>query len=676
MNRKALFLSALLGLALAGCNNVGGSEEVIARIGDETVYAEDLDLAVKLDPEGRPQVDRIASELFAKSAFVSKAVAEHPELESQWKAYSKSLETRLLTVVYQRFFATECLLFPESELRSYFELHKADFADSTGSVEFLDVRGKVAEALLLSRSAEALAAANNDTLLFLGEFKRRMIDSTSQAIREKFPVTVEKIVPPNPEGYYEAHKEEFKTAHAFEVYHVQMEDSTALAKLFKKPVTSLEKFKEIATKHSENKETAANGGYVGVVKDGFSFPYGIGMVNGLAAAFAGKPEGSISSVLATTRTPGRHVFYLVREIPPEVKPFDRVKGEVINQMKSFGYLDLDSDYVLVSRNGAPVVKERDILQILDEEPGIPKVNRTRSRLVSSLAECFSFAEEARALKLDQSWEYRAFVHQTRVNYITAHYSEMLEHESILPEDSLKAYFEKNGNPIHPQASFEKSKQDISDYLQFPQNVVKYEYFSNYEANKNRSWDDLRKQAFSNNIRRIRKDKIERMRAESWNSAKVTVMRKTLNIKSPTTDVAKMEQDADSLSNAHNYSAAIAMWKKVRDYNPNNDSLFAKATFQIAQLAAEAEQFAQAEMEYKVFLHMWPESPDVEKALFSRGFILNENLHRDTLALEVLEDFQKRFPNSELKESVDWLVDNIKSGGKLAEDLMKKIEAEP
>ena len=248
--------------------------------------------------------------------------------------------------------------------------------------------------------------------------------------------------------------------------------------------------------------------------------------------------------------------------------------------------------------------------------------------------------------------------------------------SILPEDSLKAYFEKNGNPIHPQASFEKSKQDISDYLQFPQNVVKYEYFSNYEANKNRSWDDLRKQAFSNNIRRIRKDKIERMRAESWNSAKVTVMRKTLNIKSPTTDVAKMEQDADSLSNAHNYSAAIAMWKKVRDYNPNNDSLFAKATFQIAQLAAEAEQFAQAEMEYKVFLHMWPESPDVEKALFSRGFILNENLHRDTLALEVLEDFQKRFPNSELKESVDWLVDNIKSGGKLAEDLMKKIEAEP
>ena len=49
--------------------------------------------------------------------------------------------------------------------------------------------------------------------------------------------------------------------------------------------------------------------------------------------------------------------------------------------------------------------------------------------------------------------------------------------------------------------------------------------------------------------------------------------------------------------------------------------------------------------------------------------------RDFSPWEVLEDFQKRFPKSELKESVDWLVENIKSDGKLADDLMKKIEAE-
>ena len=75
------------------------------------------------------------------------------------------------------------------------------------------------------------------------------------------------------------------------------------------------------------------------------------------------------------------------------------------------------------------------------------------------------------------------------------------------------------------------------------------------------------------------------------------------------------------------------------------------------------------------MQVWPDAPETEKVLFSLGFVLSENLKKNDRALEVLEDLQKRFPKSELKESVDWLVENIKSNGKLAEDLMKKIESE-
>lgn len=677
MNKKILFFCSLLGMALAGCNSIGGGEEVIARIDNETVTAEDLELSLKLDPDGRPQVDRIASDLFMKRAFVSKALADHPELEARWAEYSKSLDNRLLTMTYQRFFAMECLLIPETELRSYFDSHRAQFVnDSTPGVEFQDVRGKVAEAVLISRSAEALKAVNNDTALFLANYKRNLVDSTSKAIREAYPYTIEKIVPPNPEGYYEKHKDEFKTVQAFEVYHVQMEDSAALAKLFKKPVTSLEKFKEIATKHSENKETAANGGYVGIVKNGYSLPYGIGIINGLGEALSGKPEGTVSPILATTRTPGRHVFYLVREIPSEVKPFERAKGEVLDRMMSDGFLELDSGYVLASRNGTPLVTEKDILTVMSEEVGVPRDNRTRMRLVTSLSECAAFGDAARALKLDHTWEYKAFVRLARVNYIVSLYTKMLESESPISEDSLKAYFEKNGNPVRPQLSFEESKQDISDYILFPQNILKQAFYFDYEVNSGKSIDDIRKKVFSENIRQFRRNRIDRKRAEAWAAAKVHVYRQSLNIAAPKADLSRMEQTADSLAKAHNYNGAIDQWKEIRFFYPENDSLFAKATLQIAQLETESEKFAPAEAEYNAFLNMWPDSPETEKALFSRGFILNENLHKDTLALQVLEDFQKRFPNSELKESVDWLVNNIKSGGKLAEDLMKKIEAEP
>jgi len=78
-------------------------------------------------------------------------------------------------------------------------------------------------------------------------------------------------------------------------------------------------------------------------------------------------------------------------------------------------------------------------------------------------------------------------------------------------------------------------------------------------------------------------------------------------------------------------------------------------------------------------NVFQENSDFRKELLriigDQGFVLNENLKQNDRALEVLEDFQKRFPKSELKESVDWLVENIKSDGKLADDLMKKIEAE-
>ena len=676
MNKKVLFLCSLCCSALIGCNGIGSGEDRLARVDNETVYVEDLDMAIKLSGTDHKDVEKIATDLLSRAALVSKALEEFPELEPRWEAYSKNLEDRLLTLVYQRFYSMENLTFSDKELRDYFSMHKSEFVKDSGDVEFLDVRGTVAEHLLLTREADKFKEAGSDTVSYLRQYRQNLMETSIKSINEKYPVKIEKIVPPNQEAYYESHKEEFKTALAFEVYHVQMEDSAALAKLFAKPVNSLEQFKEIATKYSENKETAANGGYVGKVKDGFALPYGIGIINGLGSALKGKPEGTISPVLATTRVPGRHVFYLVKEFPPEVKPYDRVKGEVENRMLSAGYLELDSDYVLISKNGKPFVTEKNILQIFEEEPGMPKTNRSRDRFIASLAECASFADEARALKLDRSWEYRAFMRQTRFNYILAHYEQMAPQKGGVPEDSLKAYFEKNGNPVRPDVPFEDSKEDLNDYIQFPENILKHEYYFNYVLYKNRNIEDIRRTVFNMNFRGLRTARKEAKDANVWANANVLLYKKDLPVKQGESLTPEaLIQAADSLYKARAYDASIEKWKKIRDIYPEVDSLYALATYQVAQVEAEAEMFSFAEAEYNAYYRMWPDSPDAEKAMFSRGFILNENLHKDSLALEVLEEFQAKYPNSEMGKDVSWLIDNIKSGGKLAEDLMKKIEAE-
>lgn len=675
MNKKVLFLCSLCCSAFIGCNGIGSGEDRLARVDNETVYVEDLDLAIKISGADRSNLGNTVGDLLARSAKVSKALKDFPELGTRWDAYSKSMEDRLLTLVYQRFYSMECLTYSDADLRNYFNTHKSEFVKDSGDVEFFDVRDKVAEHLLLTREPEKFKEYGTDTAGFIRQYKQDLVTKTIKEVKEKYPVVIEKIVPPDPEGYYEKHKEEFKTALAFEVYHVQMADSAELAKVFSKPVKDLEQFKALATKYSENKETAANGGYVGKVKVGYSLPYGIGIINGLAEALQGKPEGTLSPILGSTRTPGRHVFYLVKEFPPEVKPYDRAKGDVENQMLNVGYLELDSNYVLISKNGQPLVTERDVLQIFDEEPGLTKINRMRDRIVQSLAECASFAEEARALKLDQSWEYRAYLRQTRDNYILAHYDEMQLSKDMVPEDSLKAFFEKNGNPVRPQLSFEDSKEDLSDYIKFPENVLKREYYFNYALYNGKDIDEARKQIFSNNFRTVRDARKERAEAEILANAEIFMYKKDVPVNIAPSTLETLVKDADSLYKARAYDAAIEKWRKVRNLYPENDSLFALATFQMAQIDAEAEHYGFAESEYYVFYKMWPKSSDAEKAMFSRGFILNENLHKDSLALEVLEEFQKTYPESEMGKDVNWLIENIKTGGKLAEELMKKIEAE-
>jgi len=673
MNKKSLFLAAACSFALVACGE--NAQNKFAQVDNETIYNEDIDLAVKTSPAGRADYENIVKNSLVQSAVVSKAIQEYPELEKKWEAYSKNMENRLLTLVYQRFYSMEKMTYSDKELRAFFDAHKAEFIPDSSNLEFLDVREKVAERLLLEREAEKFkASGNTDTTMFVRNYKQEMVQQTIKSVKEKYPVVIEKIVPPDPQGYYEKNKEKFKTEMAFEVYHVQMKDTAALAKLFKKPV-DLEKFKSLAKKYSENKETAANDGYVGKVKVGHALPYGIGKVGGLARVFSGKPEGTISPILNVTHSNDHHVFFLVKEFAPEVKPYERAKAAVENTMLTEGYLELDPDYVLISRNGTPVVREKEIIEIFEEEPGMPRTNAMRGRIVSSLADCASFAEEARSLRLDTSWEYRALLRQTRDNYIVSHYDELKKSKTSIPEDSLKAFFEKNGNPVRPALAYEDSKEDLVDYITFPENLLMREFYFNYVINKGKTPEDIRKRTFSNRVRSLRNLREEREEAEIWANAKVQVFKNGVKFEQKPYSVDALAKEADSLYKARSYDASLEKWRRLRDTYANNDSLFAHATFQIAQIEAEAEQFAFAEAEYNVFYRMWPKSPDAEKALFSRGFILNENLHQDTLALSVLEEFQRVYPNSEMIKDVNWLVDNIKSGGKLAEDLMKKIEAE-
>ena len=130
--------------------------------------------------------------------------------------------------------------------------------------------------------------------------------------------------------------------------------------------------------------------------------------------------------------------------------------------------------------------------------------------------------------------------------------------------------------------------------------------------------------------------------------------------------------ADSLYAANELDKVLWDFSLLRTLEPQNDSLYAVATFRLGQLHSDREEYDESLREYTAFLQMFPEHPLAEKALFAKGFIYDENLKQPEKALEIFELFLKKYPNSELKESVNWLVQNIKNNGKLASELLEKI----
>ena len=746
-----LFFCAFL---LTSCNGVGGKDTIVARIGNENLYAEDLDfLALQgLGDTSSEGYKNGVENILYSLALVSKVNAESGAYDSAWKVYEPVVSSRLLAITYTRQHLIEKLGYSDDELKKYFEEHRSEF-DSSAS--YLLAREKVADRFYIANHQDSLkkyiqktlpgmdVAAKVRLLLFAGdsvavsemekkinagisvdslptmrrvrveqghekgvfkdssviralffadsmavgtgrsfavkddssmtyfalkllerkapvkareedfrsqleknfvaEHRETIVKQVQESMTQTGSVRIEKLVPADPQKFYQEHLDMFKTAPGYEVYHVCMKDSSVLAKTMAN-VKDLESFKAVAGTVSENAETSENMGLVGRVKKNYALPYGIGMMPALFSELEGKQAGYISSVIRSVSDSLYHCFYVSAVIPSETKPFDRVE-KTIESMYADDVEHIDPSTVLVTCEGKPVYTKADMLKIFDAEQGIPYNKNTHHNIVKMLAQSYYLAEQARKAGVDKSWEFRALVRVARMEFIVKRYGRNASHEQSEPP-------------------------------QVPENMKKFEYYFNVNGTyKDKTYEEALPQVSMGLGSRLRMNWSAQQRMNAWNNAKVSFYDRSKVNLAPLTTAEGFLALADSLSKEQKFDGAIKACQKVIELFADKDSLFRAAVFSLAQAYADAQKYEDAVNCYGAFLAIWPESPDAEKALFSRGFILNENLHQDSLALVVLEDFQNRFPKSELKESVDWLVENIKSGGKLADDLMKKIESE-
>lgn len=690
MKKIALALLAMGALLSTGCNSIGDKDTIIGRVDGESIYQEDVDLVVRLRgmKHDNPEVRSASTALFSRNAIRSAALAERPEIQKDLDSRSKTFDDYLLTFAYQRFYVVDRLMLNDSELRAFFDSHRSLFNDSA---EYMDVRHEVAEQLFLERHADSLASfiENNRTAddtteasreklksAFIQNFLQHIMESYSDSLMKVYNVAIVPIVPPTPEEYYESHKDLFMTEAGYEVYHVEMADSVLMTKLFFADSMDLDEFKKLARENSLNKVTAAEDGYVGKVLEHHVLPYGIGDMTPLFAMFKDKPVGSVSAPIRTYMGETFHVFYLAGVVPSRQKTFEQTKIAIENEIKNSVNYELDSMHVLVTLNGEPVAFERDVLEVYKSNIGMFRNRKMHDRIVETLAQNAAFALEAKKTKVDHSWEYRALKRQSELDFICEayhhYYSNFVNHS----DDSLKALFDSlPGNPIHPNEPFETSKADLSDWLDMPRNMLVHRYFYAMEDYLPKTLDEASNRVFDDIVIKYRNARWDSVTIGIWGKARVSLYKDDIVLPAQEISPEYFLLVADSLYNKRQFRKAYETLESLRMRSFGDDSLVKKLTYEIAHYANEMDDFNVAQREYRAFYSMWPDSPDAEKALFSRGFILTENLHKDSLAMEVFEEFKAKYPKSELMESVDWLIENIKTGGKLADDLMKKIAEE-
>ncbi|MEE0877304.1 MAG: hypothetical protein UIH18_08395 [Fibrobacteraceae bacterium] len=119
---------ALVACFVLGCN--AEKEDIVAQVGTEKIFRSDVDLLLKSYRifSDDPKVSRHINNHYKSIAQVLIGLKLYPGISPLIEQDMEHMKNRLLTSVYQRFYAFENLFFSDKELFEFYQKDTARFA--------------------------------------------------------------------------------------------------------------------------------------------------------------------------------------------------------------------------------------------------------------------------------------------------------------------------------------------------------------------------------------------------------------------------------------------------------------------------------------------------------------------------------------------------------------------
>ncbi|MDR1760100.1 MAG: peptidyl-prolyl cis-trans isomerase [Fibrobacter sp.] len=677
-NKSILFPALFVAAFLYSCSS--GRDEAVVSVAGQKINRSDINLILMFDA-GFKALDSSAvlGNLIEETRIAAYAKAKYGDPNGRFAELLASQRERMLAQFYQRYYQEDNYGYSEDILIRYFEANPDSFKPS-----YYTARAQVAKSLYLKEHQDSLAAFSVEYQknfsgaaiaeesvreAFLGNVQTERTKRLMDSLRTAYGIQNEKIVPPGVREYYDAHLNEFMTEPGYIVYHIEFKDSAALAGKMS-AVKSLEQFKTLAQSESENTWTKPKSGFVGEIREEHALPYGIGLLPPVFEWLRAQDSGTVSPVFKSAAGTFQ-VFYLESKVAPKQKPFERVQKTLEERLAADALLD--SSFVLVTSQGKPFLTEGDILKVKAEIPERERMRYPRARLRQMLTEWKMLARAARESGYEKNPMTVSFFKLSENSLYQTLFQDSL-FAGVYSEEALEGSYRLNGERLFPGGTFGQVKNILARWMATPPLIMRHEYFYNLEMYA--SFPDFIKaepRVFAAVRGKDSKNAYLRKYLTFKDQYPVTVLNKSWLPLSGDYSKEALISEAETAYEARNLDKAISKWQTLRGLYPDDETLFARSVLEVAKLESEKENFLNAEKEYRAFYSLFPQNENAEKALFSRAFTLRDGLKNDSAALVLFKEFKEKYPSSELSESADWMIQDIESGGKLSDELMKIIE---
>ncbi|HLP40249.1 MAG TPA: peptidyl-prolyl cis-trans isomerase, partial [Fibrobacteria bacterium] len=509
---------------------------------------------------------------------------------------------------------------------------------------------------------------------YLTDYKSKLSDGALSRLKTKYGVKLTDrdagVSDAELQKFHETHKSNYMSPETYEVWHVESKNRDQLVKRAA-AVKDLEGFKALATQMNENPWTKPTQGLVGRIKKDFVLPYGIGMMPALFPVLDSLPSGLVKEPIQNPDTKKWHIFWLVSKESPQAKPFDRVRALVKQDIKSEAIKSIKPEDTLATYAKDKVIREKDVQFLREEIPPHLQERYTRESLVDFLLTWDLATMESDALGLTQDPKLRAQRLENKTNFWAQVYQDsIMSRNAGMDTNTLKKAFVENRAFLTRDSSesdWKRYVRDIAGILALDPKDLDIEYRTNPERYRRDtiplSFEESRSEVYQNlkGLAYAKADErqLERLKKEF----KVTIL-------DPSLMVPKIQNPQETYKQAQNLhydrklDQALEMYGRLRDQFPKLESLQDSVCFGMAQIYIEQEKYQQALAEYRRVSYLFPQSPNNYKAMFMVGFIHAEHLKNDSAAVRSFEKMLAQYPSSDLSDDADWMIRNIRSGGKL------------